>query len=360
MIRYTILSVTVLILSCLIIPTDLHSQQTNDPEAEYLRIRSVAFQGDYKAAAADARKLVNGYPEYGDARILLGRILAWQKEYKEALAVLDTLLKTDQDNEDALSAKRDISLWLRESTPVSTDIRAGYTFDSFTVPYSRFWQAFKVGAGHRFSFGPAAAALNIGNANITDTSTINKAEVQLEAEAWPTITSKNYAYIAYAYSPGRYFPQHRAALEVWQMLPSGWAVSAGLNYYYFNRNIFISGLSVEKYITKYWFSAKGFFYFKDQGITTSFFANARRYLDDTDYLQAGIGIGTAPDEPFDVQTDVMRLSAYCIKLAYNVSMTHKVSMRAGVGYSREEHAENKWRNRFEANVNFIFALTKDE
>jgi YaiO family outer membrane protein len=356
MIRYTILSVTVLILSCLIIPTDLFSQQTNDPEAEYLRIRSVAFQGDYKAAAADARKLVNEYPEYGDARILLSRILAWQKDYKQALSVIDTLLVTDPENADALSVKKDISLWSKESTPVSTDIRAGYSFDSFSEPYSRFWQVFKIGAGHKFSFGPAAAGLNIGNANIRDTSAINKTEVQFEAEAWPTISSKNYAYLAYAYSPGIYFPRHRAALEVWQMLPAGWAVSAGLNYYYFNRNIFIAGLSVEKYISKYWFSVKGFFYFKDQGITTSFYLNARRYFNDTDYLQAGIGTGTAPDEPFDVQTDVMRLSAYSCRLAYNVSLTHKITMRAGAGYSREEYSENSWRNRFEGNISLIYAL----
>ena len=35
----------------------------------------MAFDGKYTQAAIDARKLVNAFPTYGDARILLGRIL---------------------------------------------------------------------------------------------------------------------------------------------------------------------------------------------------------------------------------------------------------------------------------------------
>ena len=354
--RYMVLFITSLFVSCLSLPVTLFSQQITDPEAEYLRIRSTAFDGDYTTAAKAARVLVNEYPEYGDARILLGRILAWQKDFKQALAVIDTLLATDPDNADALSVKRDISLWSKDSTPVSTDIRAGYYFDTFSEPYNRFWQVFSAGAGHRFGFGPAAAGINIGNLNSDDTININKTEIQIMAEAWPTLTDKNYAYFAYGYSPGIYFPRHRAAFEIWQILPAGWAISTGLNYYYFDRNIFVALLSVEKYIGKYWLSAKGFFYFKDEGITTSVYVNARRYFNDTDYLQIGIGAGTAPDEPFDVQTDMMRLSAYSCRLTYYKILTGKLTIRAGLGYSLEEHAEDLWRNRFEGNVGFIYAL----
>jgi len=92
------------------------------------------------------------------------------------------------------------------------------------------------------------------------------AEFQLEGEAWPKLSDKNYAYLSYAFSPGKYFPGHRAAVEVWQVLPEGWAVSAGLTYYRFDRNIFISVLSVEKYINRFWLNLRGFLYFKDDGI----------------------------------------------------------------------------------------------
>ena len=143
------------------------------------------------------------------------------------------------------------------------------------------------------------------------------------------MTKKNYAYFDYAFSNGSYFPRHRAALEVWQNLPSGWAISAGLNYYYFDRNIFIASASVEKYIGKYWLSAKSFIHFKDKGPTTSFYVNARRYFTDSDYFQVTAGTGTAPDEPFDIQTDLMRLSANSIRMAYNLSVTNKIMIRIG-------------------------------
>ena len=333
------------------------SQQISDPEAEYARIRTIAFDGDYSTAAAAARKLVNAFPEYGDARILLGRILAWQKDFEQAAAVIDTLLIREPDNADALSARRDIALWSKDTSPISTDIRAGYSFDTFSEPYSRFWQIFSAGGGHRFNWGPAAAGINIGNLRTTtEPDPLNVTEVQFEAEAWPTLSDKNYAYLAYAFSPGDYFPSHRAALEVWQVLPKGGALSAGLNYYYFDRNIFISCLSVEKYISKFWFSAKGYVYFKDDGPTTSFYLNGRRYFNSTDYLQITVGIGTAPDEPFDVQTDVERLSATSIRLASYISLSGRVKMRIGAGYSREEYAESLWRNRFEGNISFIYAI----
>lgn len=342
--------------------SQLYSQEGIDPEAEYLRIRTMAFDGDYAGAAADARKLVNAFPTYGDARVLLGRILAWQKDYKQAAAVIDTLLMTEPNNADALSARRDISLWSKENTAVATDLRTGYSFDYFAKPYTRFWQVFSLGAGHRFSFGPASAGINVGNL-ITDEST-NKyvTELQFEADAYPRFSDKNYAYVNYAYSPGTYFPTHRAAFELWQILPKGWAVSAGLNYYKFKNdtnNIFIALASVEKYLGKYWFSGKCYVFFKDGGTRTSFYLNARRYFNDFDYLQLTIGTGTAPDEPFGIREDIDRLSANSVRLAYNFTVKGRFSVRLGAGYSREEYDASggtAMRDRFEGNVNLIYAL----
>jgi YaiO family outer membrane protein len=339
--------------------SQLLSQEIVNPETEYLRIRTMAFEGNYEEAAADARKLVNAFPSYGDARILLGRILAWQKDYKQAAAVIDTLLRTEPDNADALSARRDISLWSKENTAVATDLRTGYSFDYFTKPYTRFWQVFSLGAGHRFSWGPASAGINIGNLITDETTNIYATEVQFEAEAYPRLSNQNYAYVAYAYSPGTYFPTHRAAFELWQILPAGWAVSGGLNYYYFDRNIFIALASVEKYLGKYWLSGKCYVYFKDDGPRTSFYLNVRRYFNDFNYLQLTLGTGTAPDEPYGIREDINRLSANSVRLAYNFNVKGRFSVRLGAGYSREEYDSSEGpvkRDRFEGNINLIYAL----
>lgn len=340
-------------------PVTVRSQSVADPEAEYNRIRAVALEGHYQDAEADARRLVSQYPGYGDACVLLARIYAWQLKYEEAIAILDTLLKTEPDNKDARDALHDIKRWSRNSDQQpspATDIRAGYSFDSYSKPYDRFWQVFNAGAGHRFNWGTATAALNVGNIHFGEPADIKATDLQGAVEAWPQLTSKNYAYLAYAYSPGNYFPKHRAALEIWQTLPAGWAVSAGVSYYHFNRDIFLASLSVEKYLGNYWLSAKGYFYFKDIGVTTSLYLNARRYFNKTDYLQLTLGMGTAPDEPFDVMTDLERLSANSIRLAYFDRITSLWSVRIGAGYSYEEYTGGSYRNRFEGGVGLIYAI----
>src|SRR5512133_325118 len=197
--RHLVINIIGIFLTGFLINVQVLSQNITDPESEYLRIRTIAFNGDYAIAAAAARKLVNEYPSYGDARILLGRILAWQRDYATAGAVIDTMLLSEAENADALSARRDISLWAKGNSPVSTDVRAGYFFDTFSEPYSRYWQVFKAGAGHKFSWGPASAGVNVGNIIIGDQPRVTATELQFELDAYPRLTNKNYAYLSYAY-----------------------------------------------------------------------------------------------------------------------------------------------------------------
>lgn len=340
----------------------LFSQEIN-PENEYARIRSIALAGDLDSAAAGARVLVNAFPEYGDARILLARITAWQKDYKNAEAILDTLLMNEPDNADALALKEDISKWSApEESPSSkespTSIVAGYSFDSFSEPYARFWQVFTGGAMHDFSWGKGAAFLNVGTIKTGTMPEVRATEYQLEAEAYPRLSSRNYAWLSYAYSPGSYFPTHRAAVEIWQKLPHSWGASAGVNYYYFDRSIFILTASLEKYYGKYWLSGRTYVYLKDNGPTTSFYLTARRYFNETDYFQITAGTGTAPDEPFDIRSNLMRLSARSIRLVYNDRLKNRLTLRIGVGYSDEEYAESINRNRIEGHITVSYPLNK--
>jgi YaiO family outer membrane protein len=336
----------------------LLAQEGMDPEQEYLRIRSIAFSGDHVTAGTEARKLVNAFPEYGDARILLARITAWQNDYENASAILDTLLSSDPGNSDAISLKEDIDRWSKKSGTSATDLVAGYSFDTFTEPYSLLWQVFKAGASHRFGWGTGSLLVNTGHISFGEDILNSSTEVQFEAEAYPKLSGKNYAYFNYAYSPGRYFPSHRAAAEIWQVLPAGWSVSAGLTYYYFDKNIFIGCASVEKYTGKYWFSLKGYVYFKDIGPTTSVYFSMRRYFDDFDYLQLTLGTGTAPDESFTLRNDLDRLNANSIRLSYFNRFRNAMTFRIGAGYSSEEFAEGLLRDRFEGHIMLTFPIGK--
>ena len=395
----------------------LNAQKPTDPEAVYLEVRDLALDGKLLEAEKEAITLLNDFPAYGDAWILLARIYGWQQKYETAAEILDSIIIHDSDNMDALSARLDLAYWRDEqslaveivdlilsdpdileihrkkesvilameqqdiantglsssSDSISnsseaeiksyeaenfrkTDLRAGYYFDNFKEPYSRFWQVWQIGAAHDLAFGKVLAGINAGNLHTISEPVINATEFQFEAEAYTKISQADYAWLSYAYSPGKYFPSHRIFAEYWHKLHESWVVSTGLSYYYFNRNIFILSFSGEKYYNNYWFSSKVYFYFKDQGTTTSLYINARKYLNDTDYFQLTAGTGTAPDEPFDIEIALGRLSASTIKVAYFTCLTKIIALRAGIGYSREEYAESMQRNRFDGSLSLIYSL----
>lgn len=356
----------------------LYSQKFPDPEAEYSRIRSLAYDGKLPEAESAVIELLDSLPAYGDAWILLARIYGWQQKYEPAIAILDSIILIEPNNTDALEARLDLAYWTGENNPVAedslveiqpgmikpndlestrkTDLRAGYYFDTFNEPYGRFWQVFQAGASRLLSFGRIIAGVNVGNLHTNADPAIKATEIQFEAEAYPIISQSDYAWLAYAYSPGKYFPAHRISAEYWHTFKYGWVASAGMHYYYFDRNIFIGTLSVEKYYKSWWFSPRVYFYFKDIGVTTSLYLNARKYFNDINYLQLTAGFGTAPEEPFDIVTDLGRLSAKTIRLVYYTSLTDNLFVRAGLGYSREEYAESLQRNRFDGSINFIYIL----
>jgi YaiO family outer membrane protein len=362
----------------LLLNLPLYPQKFTDPEAEYLRIRSLAFDGKLPEAENAVIELLDSLPAYGDAWILLARIYGWQQKYEPAIAILDSMILIEPNNTDALEARRDLAFWTGENNPVAedslveiqpgmikpndlentrkTDLRAGYYFDTFNEPYGRFWQVFQAGASRLLSFGRIIAGVNVGNLHTNADPAIKATEIQFEAEAYPKISQSDYAWLAYAYSSGKYFPAHRISAEYWHTFKYGWVASAGMHYYYFNRNIFIGTLSIEKYYKSLWFSPRVYFYFKDIGVTTSLYLNARKYFNDINYLQLTVGFGTAPDEPFDIVTDLGRLSAKTVRLAYYTSLTDNLFVRAGLGYSREEYAESLQRNRFDGSINFIYIL----
>jgi YaiO family outer membrane protein len=155
-----------------------------------------------------------------------------------------------------------------------------------------------------------------------------------------------------------YFPAHRINAEYWHSFKYGLVASAGMHYYYFNRNIFIGTISIEKYYKSWWFSPRMYLYFKDIGVTTSFYLTARKYFNDINWLQLTLGYGTAPDEPFDIATDLDRQNAFSVRLAYYTSITNDLFLRVGAGYSREEYAVSLQRNRFEGSLNLIYVLNK--
>lgn len=393
------LLLTLSLLLGIIGPGNAQTIVTN-PETLYDSIRVIALDGRFTQAEVMARDLVDENRDYGDAIVLLARIVAWQERYSEAIEILDSLLVWQPEHDDARVARETIMEWMdadnlrageelmgvaevevpevpevpqisevpealelpeasessvSDSLARGVDLYMGYSFDTFEEPYQRYWQIFSMGARYETGRGPVMGTVNFGNLQANLPAGRQTTGIQLQAEYWPKIGKKDYAWIAWAYSPFSYFPQHRVSAEYWHSLSKGWVVSAGASYYYFDQNIFIPAFSVEKYIGKYWFSGKTYIHLKDAGTTASLFLTARRYINDFDYLQLSVGAGTAPDEPYDIAADLERQSAVAIKAAINKKINNRFTFKAGVGYSREEYIESLKRNRFEGFVTLIYS-----
>ncbi len=389
--------------------------ESENPDAVFKQARDAAFGGHYGQAKTLLDGILAGQPNNHDASLLMARINLWQKDYaasreiferveaaypqsgdvkelgydlaffsgrydkvtemapalleanpdridfkekyaqslwelgkrEQAGVVADDILATDSNNEVALEIKR---LLAEPEHPLK--LHLNYSFDHFNKPYTRWWHLYSAGLSKKLDGYTLGGALNVGHLDGGDT------EYQGEADSYITLSPQSYMYAMYGFSPGNYFPTHKASLEVWHQLPAEMYASLGLNYYHWNDHIFIATASLEKYLHQYWFCLRGYANFKDVGVATSWYFTVRRYFNPKDYLQVTLGVGTAPDEPYDIKTDLERQSAYSIRFLLMKELTARTTLRAGVGYASEEFSPNAYRNRIDGTVGIIYLLSK--
>lgn len=81
----------------------------------FLTAQANARDGDYDGARRLCATIINGRPNYAEARILMGRTYAWEKNYDLARTTVSTVFNTyDQSTENGISAIKalaDIEFW---------------------------------------------------------------------------------------------------------------------------------------------------------------------------------------------------------------------------------------------------------
>lgn len=66
---------------------------------------------DLSEAEQLSRRILNAVPEYHDARVLVGRIHGWKKEYRLALKEFDAVLSSQPEHKEARLAKAQVLAW---------------------------------------------------------------------------------------------------------------------------------------------------------------------------------------------------------------------------------------------------------
>ncbi len=364
----------------------------SDPEKEFERMRELAGAGDYSDAKQIGYKLLEENEAYHDVALYLARILGWESSFDSAYMVLDRIIAMEPGLYEAYTTCVDLAYWennlerfdscaalANELEPDTagvfdryrvalqqgqfpspqTELFGYYSYDHFSKPYVRNWHMLTAGGEIPIKYGKLIPSVNGGYmAGASSPAT----DLQINLDAYLTLGKTTYALAAYGFSPNgelNYFPGHRAAAEVWQALPKGFGISAGIRYFYWDQNFTFLTFSAEKYAGNYWFSFRNYLFFKDYGVSGSYYLSARRYFDTRfNYLTLTLGYGTAPDEPINVVSDLERLSAVSGRLEFSKKITPGVRGVAMVGYAWEEYFDQEYRSRIDMRLGAYFVIKK--
>jgi len=372
-----------------------HAQDSlhqSNPEEEFSRMRDLAGAGDYSSAKQIGYKLLEENEAYHDVALYLARILGWESSFDSAYMVLDRVMAMEPGLYEAYATCVDLAYWennlekldscaaratelepdsagvfdgykiaLRQGEPQSKrpEIFGYYSYDHFSVPYAHNWHMLTAGGEIPFKYGTLIPSLNWG---YMAGASSPASDLQINLDAYLTLSKKAYALLAYGVSPNGeldYFPGHRAAAELWYALPKGFGISAGLRYFYWDQNFTFLTFSAEKYAGNYWFSFRNYLFFKEYGVSGSYYLSARRYFDTKfNHLTLTLGYGTAPDEPINVVTDLERLSAVSGRLEFSKKLTPGIRGIAMVGYAWEEYTDQEYRSRIDFRLGAYFVIKK--
>lgn len=369
-------------------------------QERYDQARELAFAGDREGARTLLHELLADSPNNWDARILLGRTLAWDKRYDEAREELLYVVRAKPGYSDARNALADVELWADRpeaalavveeglrGDPNNTDFlfrkataqrkigelggamvtldrlldrdpshaRAASMFNSLRVQRAK--NKFGIGYGYTdmdtlsTPWHGASAQLSrrtgIGSFSLRMnwSHRFERSAKQFEIDGYPRIMDGLYVYVNYGYSSDRLFPRHRYGAELYTNLPHGIELSAGFRRLEFaNSDVTMYTGTVAKYIGSYWISLRPYITPKSLGTSQSYALTVRRYFGDRDtYLGLTVGTGASPGELQDV-SDLVRLDSRKIGLRGSWAFTDLFLLKASARYGWEELLGDRERN----------------
>jgi YaiO family outer membrane protein len=387
------LRVTLMFCIFAVIPDQLRAQDINaygSLEEGFALMRSYAEKENYEAAKHLGYLLLEEQQDYYDVALYLARVHGWEGSFDSAYMVIDTVISQAPELSEAYLTCVDLAYWdnnwnrfedcaekalelgqdslaimekyrlVKHHRDISTDRPEAFLYfsdDHFSVPYNRHW--IMMTAGFQVPLKPVLLIPYL-NAGFDAGSSSASTDLQINLDTYVTLGKKNYAMAGYGFSPNgevNYLPNHRAAAEIWQVLPKGFGVSAGVRYFYWQEPFTFLTFTAEKYAGNYWFSLRNYLFLKDYGVSGSYFLSGRRYFASRfDHLTLTVGYGTAPDEPVTVVSDLDRMNAVSGRIDYSKQFGRVIRMILGFGYSYEEYTDQEYRNRMNIKAGCNFRL----
>lgn len=362
------------------------------PDEGFALMRELAEEKQYTKAISTGHLILAEDPDNFDVALYMARIYGWEAKYDSAYAIIKNILSKESDLFEAHEVLVDLAYWendwvkleensaralelqpdspqimekyllaknMQRSRQDAPELFLHYYYDHFRLPYVRNWHMLTAGVNLPMKIGVLSPYMNAGyHAGGESPST----DLQLNLDAYVNLGKKNYAMAGYGFSPNgvvNYLPRHRAAAEIWQVLPRGFALSAGLRYFYWDQHFTFLTVSGEKYAGNYWFSVRSYLFFKEYGVSGSYYLSARRYFQDKfNHITFTVGYGTAPDEPLFVVSDLDRLNAISGRIEFSKQLKPRLRLNVMTGYAYEEFDDMEYRHRFDLRAGVYIRLVK--
>lgn len=223
-----------------------------------------------------------------------------------------------------------------------------YDLTSFDKGVNKPWHLLSLEYTREVKKSPLTVRLNYANR-------FSRSGLQLEADAYPVISKKMYAYLNAGYSKDvMLFPKYRGGMSLYLSLPAAFEAEGGLRLLHFNSSRFIYTASLGKYYKKYWFNASTFLSPDSSSISKSYFFKTRYYLDDKDFVMLTLGTGISPDDKNNnIQFAVNnKLRSKKIELSFRRTIWEQNIILVSSSWMRQEYEYKKFTGQYNISIGF--------
>jgi YaiO family outer membrane protein len=217
-----------------------------------------------------------------------------------------------------------------------------YNYYHFNKQFTSDWQIGNIEYKRQTKAGAFLGRFNYANR-------LQQNGWQAEAEAYPVLSKKVYAYAGIGYSGQMpVFPKWRSGASLFVSLPKAWEVEGGFRQLYFDKNIWIGTAGVSKYAGSWLLNFRSYISMDAPVANQAYFFTLRNYFkNEKDYAWLQLGSGISPDEARNVQlTAKNNLSSRCINAGSKLSLSKRTQMLLSLGYWRNEYGQDIYGNQF--------------
>ncbi|MDB5223851.1 MAG: repeat-containing protein [Chitinophagaceae bacterium] len=246
-----------------------------------------------------------------------------------------------------LTATAQDSLVLSPAQKITNTIGIKYDIIAFDKGGNKPWHLLSFEYTRLIKKLPLIARLNYANR-------FGKSGLQLEAEAYPAISKKIYAYVNAGYSKDSLlFPKYRAGFSLYVSLPVGFEAEGGFRLLYFNSPTWIYTAAIGKYYKNYWFNFSTFLTPDNNNILQSYFFKTRYYLNDKDFIMLTLGTGISPDDRNNnIQIKTNKLSSKQAELSFRNTIKKVNVILINAGWMSQEYQVKKYTSQYTIGIGF--------